>query len=145
MRGYFGIGIYSGKYEVNIGTLWRSAYQLGASFIFIINRRYKKQCSDTMKVWRHIPLLQFETFEDFKSMIAYDCPIVCVEFNDKSENLKDFKHPERCIYLLGAEDGGIPKHIYKEYKTIEIPSQRQQSYNVAMAGTIVMYDRFIKK
>jgi len=28
---YFGIGIYQGKTESNVGTLWRSAYQLGAA------------------------------------------------------------------------------------------------------------------
>ena len=36
MSGYFEIGIYNGKTEVNMGTLWRSAYQLGASGIFIV-------------------------------------------------------------------------------------------------------------
>jgi hypothetical protein len=34
VRGYFGIGIYHGKTEENIGTLWRSAYAYGADFVF---------------------------------------------------------------------------------------------------------------
>ena len=29
MRGYFGIGIENGKTVANIGTLWRSAHNLG--------------------------------------------------------------------------------------------------------------------
>lgn len=33
---YFAIGIYHPKTEMNMGTLWRSAYQLGASYIFTI-------------------------------------------------------------------------------------------------------------
>ena len=40
--GFFGIGIENAKNEYNIGTLWRSAYLMGASFIFTVNTRYKK-------------------------------------------------------------------------------------------------------
>ena len=29
--GYFGIGVYNSKSAENVGTLWRSAYMLGAS------------------------------------------------------------------------------------------------------------------
>lgn len=48
-RGYFGIGIYNPKTETNMGTLWRSAYNFGADFIFTIGMRYKKMGSDTAK------------------------------------------------------------------------------------------------
>ena len=41
---YFEIGVYHPKKEVNIGTLWRTAYQLGASVIFTIGL---KDCSDS--------------------------------------------------------------------------------------------------
>jgi len=34
--GYFEIGILHPRNSANVGTLWRSAYQLGASGIFII-------------------------------------------------------------------------------------------------------------
>ena len=34
--GYFGIGVYRLKTEANHGTLWRSAFQFGADFIFTI-------------------------------------------------------------------------------------------------------------
>jgi tRNA G18 (ribose-2'-O)-methylase SpoU len=56
MSGYFEIGINNGKTEHNIGTLWRSAYQLGANSIFTIGRRYNKQSSDTYNVPDQIPL-----------------------------------------------------------------------------------------
>lgn len=49
MSGYFEIGIFHSKTEQNIGTLWRSAYQLGASGIFTIGKRYKEMSSDTYK------------------------------------------------------------------------------------------------
>jgi len=144
MRGYFGIGVYKPKTVENIGTLWRSAYQLGASFIFTIGHRYKKQCSDTLKTHRHIPLFQFDDYESFKSSRLYDCRLITIEFTDKSQHLESFIHPERCVYLLGAEDGGLPTEVLKGTTPLEIPSVRTQSFNVAMAGTIVMYDRLVK-
>lgn len=144
-RGYFGIGIYGCKTETNIGTLWRSAYQLGASFIFTVNGRYKKQCSDTVKAWKHIPFYQYETWEQFKLARPKDCKLIGIEFNSDSRPLKNFVHPHNAIYLLGAEDGGLPTSIQKECQAlIELPSVRHPSFNVSVAGSIVMFDRFNK-
>ena len=58
-RGYFEIGIYQGKTPANLGTLWRSAFQLGAAGIFLIGNRFKKHASDTTSAYRHIPLRQY--------------------------------------------------------------------------------------
>lgn len=120
-RGYFGIGIYNGKTASNIGTLWRSASILGADFIFTIGHRYKKQCSDTMSTPRHIPLYHYENAEDFFKHVPYDCPVVAVELAENSIPLDRYCHRERCIYLLGAEDHGIPAPILSRCKdTVQI-------------------------
>ena len=37
---YFEIGIFHTKTEQNVGTLWRSAFQLGAAGVFTIGKRY---------------------------------------------------------------------------------------------------------
>lgn len=143
-RGYFGIGIYNGKNTANIGTLWRSAAILGADFIFTIGHRYQKQCSDTMKAPRHIPLFHYENGEDFFNHVPYDCPVVAVELSDDSIPLDLYCHRERCIYLLGAEDSGIPSPILCRCKeTVQIIGDH--CYNVAVAGSIVMYDRAVKR
>ena len=34
-RGFFGIGVENLKTKANLGTLWRSAINLGADFIFV--------------------------------------------------------------------------------------------------------------
>ena len=142
-RGYFGIGIYNGKTESNIGTLWRSANILGADFIFTIGERYKKQCSDTMKTPRHIPLYHYHDAEDFFEHVPYDCPVVAVELADNSVSLENYDHRERCIYLLGAEDNGIPSRVLDRcVDIVQIPGDH--CYNVAVAGSIVMYDRRVK-
>jgi len=143
MRGYYGIGIYNAKTETNMGTLWRSAYNFGADFIYTIGRRYKRQSSDTVKAYRHIPLFNFIDWQDFKNHIPYDCPLVCIEIDNRAKDLKDFIHPERCIYVLGAEDNGIPQKYLKTNQVIQINGS-QYCLNVASAGSIIMYDRYVK-
>ena len=143
-RGYFEIGIFHGKTPANVGTLWRSAYQMGASGIFTIGRRYPKQASDTVQAYRHIPLREYATFEDFIAAQPYDCPLVGVEMGGKT--LTRFTHPERAIYLLGAEDHGLPHEVMARcHRSVSLPSVRVNSYNVAVAGSLVMYDRMTKR
>lgn len=142
-RGYFGIGIYKVKTEANVGTLWRGAYQLGAGCIFTVAARYKHQASDTYKTWRHVPLLRFDTIEQAAATI-YDCQLVAVEMGGVP--LPEYKHPERCLYVLGAEDHGLPPGVLEQcHGVVSIPAIRAESYNVAQAGTLIMYDRMVKK
>lgn len=142
-RGYFGIGIFNGKTPENLGTLWRSADLLGAAFIFTIGRRYKHQATDTMKSYRNIPLYNYESFEDFIKSLPFDCQLIGIELDSKSVPIANFKHPERAIYLLGAEDNGLTKEaIDKCQKLVQLPGRF--SMNVAVAGSIIMYDRISK-
>ena len=143
-RGYYGIGIYHEKTAENIGTLWRSANILGADFIFTIGKRYEKQCTDTMKTPNHIPLFHYADWDDMCAHIPYNCPVVAIELDENSIPLETFVHPERCIYLLGAEDGGIPKNVLNRcYATVQLLGDR--CMNVSTAGSIVMYDRAVKR
>lgn len=143
-RGYFGIGIERGKTETNVGTLWRSAYSLGASFIFTIGRRYQPQPSDTTKTWRHIPLLEYADVADFAAHRPYDCQLIGVELTDDARPLETFKHPERAIYLLGPEDGNLsPRTVELCQGVVRFASR--YCLNVAAAGTVVMYDRQTKR
>lgn len=140
---YFGIGIYRPKTEENIGTLWRTAFVLGASFIFLIDAKYKKQSSDVFKVWSRIPLLQFKTVEAFLDMIPYSCKMVGVEITDSAIPIHEYKHPDRAIYILGSEDNGLPKELIKKCQDI-IVLPGDKSLNVAVAGSITIFDRINK-
>lgn len=141
-RGYFGIGIYHPKTTENIGTLWRSAHNFGADFIFVIGKRYKKQPGDTTKAERHIPLYEYLTFDDFKNNLPKGCRMVFIEQTDGAHNVKDCHHPEAAVYILGAEDHGVPVELMKGQQKIFIDTP--MCINVAVAGSIVMYDRSIK-
>ena len=139
-RGYFGIGIEHGKTGVNLGTLWRSAYQLGASFIFTIGRRYALQASDTPKTHHSVPLYHYDNLDHFNGHRPHGCRLIGVEFGGKL--LEGFWHPERAIYLLGAEDHGLTKRAQAMCNGIvTLSSVRLASYNVAVAGSLVMYSR----
>jgi tRNA(Leu) C34 or U34 (ribose-2'-O)-methylase TrmL len=138
-RGYFGIGIYHPKTTENIGTLWRSAHNFGADFIFTIGKRYKKQASDTTKAERHIPLYEYSSFEDFKAHLQRGCNIVFVEQAEGAKDLKEITHPEACTYILGAEDYGVPEEIMRGYQKVFIDTP--MCLNVAVAGSIVLFDR----
>ena len=76
--GYCAIGVYNAKTEHNLGTLWRSAYILGAAYIFTVGKRYKKQTSDVLKTWARIPYFHYDTMEDLLENITYDCHLMCV-------------------------------------------------------------------
>ena len=144
MRGYFEIGIYRPKTPMNLGTLWRTASQLGAVGIFVISQRWpEKQSSDTLNTWKHIPLRKFGDMDEFLAAQPYSCPLVGVEMGGKP--LQGYTHPERATYLLGAEDNGLPKDVLRHCQAVvELPSLRTASFNVAVAGALVMYDRLVK-
>lgn len=140
MRGFFEIGVYHSKTEQNIGTLWRSAYQLGASGIFTIGRRYRGQSSDTCQAHRHIPLRHYQDFEEFNRFRPAGAILVGVEMGGIP--IQEFTHPQRAIYLLGAEDHGLPPKIIERCNVlVSLSAVTRESYNVAVAGSIVLYHR----
>lgn len=143
-QGYFGIGIYNGKTPENLGVLWRSAQNMGASFIYTIGNRYSKQACDTHKAVGAMPYFHYDSFEEFYKHLPKSAVLVGVELDDKSVPLETFQHPKRCVYLLGAEDHGLSKEaIDKSHFLVKFKSTL--SLNVAVAGSIVMYDRGAKK
>jgi len=137
---FFGIGIQNGKTPENLGVLWRSAQNLGASFIFTIGNRYAKQASDTHNAVKSMPYFHYDTFQEFYKHLPKGTRIVGVEMTEESQSLETFEHPRRCVYLLGAEDHGLTNEaIEKSHFLIQFPST--MSLNVAVAGSIVLYDR----
>jgi tRNA G18 (ribose-2'-O)-methylase SpoU len=142
-RGFFEIGIYRGKTPANVGTLWRSAFQLGAAGIFTVGRRYPKQASDTVCAHRHIPCREFADFDALIAGLPLGAPLVAIEMGGRP--LHGFAHPERAMYLLGAEDHGIPPSLLARcHHVVSLPSVRTASFNVAVAGALVMFDRHTK-
>jgi tRNA(Leu) C34 or U34 (ribose-2'-O)-methylase TrmL len=142
-RGRYGIGIYHPKTTENIGTLWRSAHNFGADFIFTIGKRYHKEPSDTTKASRHVPLYHYPDFGDFLSHVPLDSELVFIEQIDGAAELERFVHPERAVYVLGAEDEGVPVELMRGHRKTAINTP--MCLNVAVAGSIVMFHRQLKE
>ena len=154
MRGYFGIGIVGAKVPENLGTLWRSAQAMGAGFVFTVGKRWPGDRTDTTKATDHIPLYHYHdlvAFNGFARPAGARLVIVETKIGQyKPVALPQYQHPERAIYLLGSEDRGVPKEFIEETTgtlsdradLVEIPTQF--CLNVAVAGSIVMYDRAAK-
>jgi len=141
---FFGIGIQNGKTPENLGVLWRSAQNMGASFIFTIGNRYAKQACDTHNAVKSMPYFHYDTFDDFFNNLPKGARIVGVELSENAENLETFHHPQRCVYVLGAEDHGLSKQAIEKSHFL-VKFQSQLSLNVSVAGSIVMYDRQLPK
>lgn len=143
MGGYFGIAAWHTKTEVNIGTLMRSAHIFGAAFVATVGKRYERQGSNTTKMERHIPLLHFADAEDLLKHVPYDCQPVGIELVDWARSLPGFTHPRRALYILGPEDGSLPESILSRCAAVvQIPGTF--CLNLAVAGSVVMYDRIAK-
>ncbi len=159
MRGYCAIGIYRSKTPANVGTLWRSAQQLAGAnccLLFTIGKRFPeearinpfnacreaRQPGDTMKAIRHMPWIDFASVEDLRrSMPA--ARLVGVEIDDRAIPLPEYKHPPRAIYLLGAEDNGI--RMADRLLCDDLICIPGGNLNVAVAGSLALYDRMVKR
>ena len=137
-RGFCAIGIFTPRFQSNVGVLWRTAFNLGASYIFTIGRRFQYR-ADVAKAERHIPLFEYEDWSEFQ--IPTKTKLVGIEIIEDALPLHEYTHPERAIYLLGAEDYGLPHDIMAECDDI-VQIESHHCLNVSATGAIVLYDRF---
>lgn len=141
--GYFGVGVERPKTTANVGTLWRSAVCFDAAFTFTIGRRCPTQASDTVHSVRHIPTHEYADVADWRAHIPYDCAPIGVELVDGAVALESFVHPPRAVYLLGPEDGTLSKAA-REACAAVVQIDSRFCLNLAVAGSIVLYDRAAK-
>ena len=140
--GYFEIGIFQPKHWENVGTLWRTAWQLGAAGIFTIGPKPKRQITDVLRVDKRVPLRYYEDFDAFLAARPQGAQLIGIEMG--GEPLKTFTHPIRAVYLLGSEVNGLPAEVTAKCEhVLEIESVNYPSYNVSVSGALVMYHRLI--
>lgn len=145
--GFYGIAVYHPKHDANVGGLWRSADAYGAAFTATVGRRYQTmQASDTTKSRLHTPLHHYRDIDDLIEHLPHACQLVGVELDPRAVQLDEFQHPERALYLLGAEDHGLPQSVIDRcHHLVQVPSAVSWSLNVATAGSIVAYHRFMSR
>ena len=139
-RGYAAIGLDNPKYDVNVGSALRACGIYQASMLAISGHRYSRSSTDTMKSYRHLPLIQTN---DLRDIIPFDCIPVAVELIDDAKPLPSYKHPQRAFYIFGAEDATLGKRTLDWCKdVIFIPTSG--CMNLAACINVVLYDRMAK-
>lgn len=141
MRGFAAIGLLQPKHDVNVGGVVRACGNYGACLLVIQGQRFQRQAGDTMKHYRHMPVLQVP---DLRTAIPYDCVPVAVELNQDAAPLPSYRHPERAFYVFGPEDGGLGRNTLEWCRdVIYIPTNR--CMNLAATVNVVLYDRLAKQ
>lgn len=138
-RGFVGIAFFEPKDKENVGTVFRNAHCFGADFICAINSRTSyKQSSNTTSAERHVPVFNYKDIDDFMAHIPLGCDVIAVEVD--GEDIKDFKHPERVIYLFGGEDRTLPEIGVKR-----VSIDTDYCLNMATTSAVILYDRQTKE
>lgn len=138
----FAVGVENIKNGINLGTLLRTGWNMGASLIFTVGRQYScREASDTVKSYRQIPYIHYPDWDAYKQFTPKGWMTVGVEITDQAQDIRQFSHPKNCIYILGAEDGGLSKYCIDKIcqHVVKIPTKG--CLNLAVAGGIIMYDR----
>jgi tRNA(Leu) C34 or U34 (ribose-2'-O)-methylase TrmL len=142
MRGFSCVGLQNPKNDINVGSVLRACGNFNVAMLAIggTRNRYRKVSADTMKAYRHMPMLQVE---DLHSVIPYDCVPIAVDLIDEARCLFNFIHPERAFYIFGPEDGTLGKETLSWCKhAVYIPTNR--CMNLAATVHVVLYDRMMK-
>ena len=145
----FSIGIFQGKTSYNVVKLRRIATQLGASECFVIHPRFRQGSAEWTAEEDNkidascVPYVEYLDFDEFSSKAKEGYVFVAIEMG--GQDLVEYKHPRKAIYILGAEDNGVSTLVQRACRDmVALPSSRSQSFNVTCAGSIVMYDRMTK-
>ena len=113
-------------------------------YLFTVGERNGwEKTADTYKSWRRVPAFRFDSWGAFCDAAPFGATWVAVEMGGVP--LQDFEHPERAVYVLGAEDAGLPAAVVRAcHHCVSLEGVRAASFNVSVAGTLVMYDRLTK-
>ena len=141
MRGYSCIGLDNPKNNINVGAALRAAGAFGTAMVATSGTRYTKAPTDTMKQYRHLPLLQVD---DLHNIIPYDCIPIAIDIIEGAVPLNEYVHPERAFYIFGAEDATLGTRTLSWCRdVVYIPTTG--CLNLAACVNVVLYDRQAKR
>ena len=143
-RGYSVVALDNPKCLANLGGALRAAHCYGASLVLIGGLRMQRisgLVTDTMKAYKHIPVLQVV---DVMEHIPYDCVPVAIDLVEGARDLQGYTHPERAVYIFGPEDGTLGKWVTDKCRDkVMIPTTG--CMNLAATVNVVLYDRLAKR
>lgn len=140
-RGYAAIGLHAAKNPLNLGAALRAAYAFDVALVGVSGRRYKRQSTDTTAGYRHLPLVQVDDLHD---VLPFDCVPVAIELVEGAKSLADYTHPERAMYVFGAEDQTLGASVLSWCRDVVYIPVRE-CLNLAATVNVVLYDRAAKR
>ncbi len=133
--------------EHNVGSLVRTAHAAAAEEVVLVGEReWNVEAARTSELFTTvIHLNDAAAFRRYREEKGWD--LVAVELDARAVNLFDAEYPQRPCFLLGGEIGGIPADLLDEAELIvQIPQWGLvPSLNLAVAGSIVLYDFLAKR
>lgn len=138
----------------NVSAVARTADGLGLSQInlyytyneFPDLQRLGKKTSASANLW-----MRFERIEDLSDFVtlkkSQGFVFLGADVRNSAKQLPEFKFPEKCVILLGAESQGMSPELQSVCdEFIYIPMVGMvTSYNVSVAAAIILYEVFRQK
>jgi len=143
------------KFPHNVGAALRACSCWGINQLWWTGQRVNLELEkgqrlpreERMKGYRDVQLFNddrpFDRLADEGIEPSDGVTPVAVELLPSSENLANFEHPEKAIYVFGPEDGSINQVIRRLcHRFVFIPTHH--CLNLAAAINVVLYDRSFK-
>jgi len=141
-RGFACIALDSPKFPENVGAVLRAAHCYRVAQVNLARCRAVdlENHMNTPMAHRHTPV--FMTSDPLE-YLPHDCQVVAVDLVNRAEPLTTFKHPQRAMYVFGAEDATLGQGILKRaQRHVYVPTQG--CMNLAATVNVVLYDRMLK-
>lgn len=142
------VALINPRFPHNVGSAVRAASCFGANQVWFTGDRItmaleqKKRLprEERMKGYREVELRHHdEVFDQFDA----DVVPVAVELRPNAENLHQFEHPEKALYVFGPEDGSLGSNYLRHcHRFVVIPTRH--CVNLAAAVYLTLYDRATK-
>lgn len=143
MRGYAVVALDNPKCLANLGGAMRAAQCYGAALVLVGGPRMPrlgKLVTDTMKAYRHIPVVFVGNVMDH---IPYSCVPVAVDLVDGAQDIRGYVHPERACYIFGPEDGTLGRRVLERSRDkIMVPTTG--CMNLAATVNVVLFSRLCR-
>jgi len=141
-RGFACVALDSPKFAANVGAVLRASYCYGVAQVNIARCRSKDLDfkNNTSKAHRHIPTFIVDDPLEYR---PHGTQVVAVDLVADAIPLPRFIHPERAMYVFGAEDATLGKRILdRAQHRVMIPTA--VCMNLAATVNVVLYDRMAK-
>lgn len=141
-RGFACLSLDNPKTPENVGSVIRAAYAYGVAQVSITGGRHGwlDHGSNTIKGHRHMPVLHTD---DPCQYVPWGTAVVAVEIVDDAIPLPLFKHPERALYVFGAEDATLEAGVLCQADyCVFVPGR--SCMNLAACVNVLLYDRMAK-